>query len=235
MARKRKGRLRAWAWRAAALLVLAGALWAGWQWWAMQDWRPSEETYPDQGVALSDHSGQVRYPTLAALGARFAYVAASEGEGGRDLSFARHLRGARAAGLRVGAVHGFDPCVRADGQSANFSRVVPRDADLLPPVIALDRTAQDCPERVSDAAVESELLTLVNQIELHAGRPAILKISERFEQEYGLAGALERDLWLVRNRFAPDYAGRPWLLWTANRSLKTEASEEPLEWVVVRR
>jgi lysozyme len=88
---------------------------------------------------------------------------------------------------------------------------------------------------VSDAAVESELMTLINQIEIHAGKPVILKLSRAFQDRHRTATALARDLWLMRDRARPDYAGRPWLLWSANSSLVTEASEEPLEWVVVQK
>mgnify|MGYP007086640107 CR=1 FL=1 len=49
------------------------------------------------------------------------------------------------------------------------------------------------------------------------------------------AAALARDLWLARDRARPDYAGRPWLLWSANSARVTEASEEPVEWVVVQK
>ena len=139
-----------------------------------------------------------------------------------------------AADLQVGAVHLFDPCVPADGQSANFVTMVPRDADMLPPAIALERTAKDCPERVSRAAIQSELMTLVNQIEAHAGQPVILKVSPEFEDHYGIAARIERNLWLARDWFEPDYGGRPWLLWTANTRLQTAAAQEPLRWVVVR-
>ena len=44
---------------------------------------------------------------------------------------------------------------------------------------------------------------------------------------------IDRALWLQRDWFQPDYAGRPWALWTANSALRTEASEEPVRWVVV--
>lgn len=87
--------------------------------------------------------------------------------------------------------------------------------------------------KVGDAAIESELMTFLNQVETHTGKPAILKISSRFQSRYRIANALDRNLWLVRNRFVPDYAGRPWTLWTANASLANEASEAPLHWVVV--
>jgi lysozyme len=103
----------------------------------------------------------------------------------------------------------------------------------LPPVIELKRTADACETRVSDAAVESELMTLINQIENHAGKAVILKIDPEFEVRYGLAQRLERNLWLTRTRVEPDYAGRPWLLWTSNEALSSEASDNPIRWVVV--
>ena len=151
-----------------------------------------------------------------------------------DNAFPDNFAAAREAGLQVGAVHRFDPCVPADGQSANFVTMVPRDAALLPPAIELDRTAEDCPERVTRAAIQSELLTLVNQIEAHAGRPAILAPSSDFEDAYGIAARIDRNLWLTSNRTEPDYAGRPWIMWTANTALVNEAASEPLRWVVVR-
>lgn len=129
----------------------------------------------------------------------------------------------------------FDPCTRADAQSGAFAQMVPRDGDLLPPAIGLGRLADGCSPAVSDAAVESELMTLINQIETHAGKRVILKLSPDFQDRHNTATTLTRDLWLARDRARPDYAGRPWLLWSANSALVTEASEEPVEWVVVQK
>lgn len=233
MARKSKSRARRWRLHLAALLVLTALAGAVWYWWDLRQWAPDEALYPDQGVAVDQRHDLVGFATVRALGGKFAYLGASRGAKGQDARFVRNLAAARRAGLKAGAIHVFDPCVRADGQSANFVRVVPRDPDLLPSAILLDRTGDGCERKVSDAAVESELLTLINQIELHTGKPVILKPTEGFETRYDIGERLERDLWLVRDRFEPDYAGRPWLLWSANRARVTEAAEEPFEWVVV--
>jgi lysozyme len=216
---------------AVLLVVLVGGAWG---WWRLQHWTPSLTDYPDQGAEISAADGPVHFATLRALGARFVYLDASAGVRGVDASFAANLAAAREAGLKVGAVHRFDPCAMADGQSANFVVLVPRGRDLLPPAIALDRTADDCPEPVGEATVESELMTFINQIESHSGRPAILQVSETFEDRYGLASRIERNLWVVGTWLRPTYAGRPWLMWTANEALMTEASDKPLRWVVVR-
>lgn len=214
-------------------MLLAALMGAAWYWWDIQRFAPDEAAFPEQGVAVGERNGLVGFETARALGASFAYLDASVGAEGQDARFGRNLAAARRAGLVVGALHHFDPCAGADAQSANFVTMVPRDEKLLPPAIALEVTAENCRDRVSDAAVESELLTFINQVEMHAGKPVILKLSEPFEARYGIAARIERDLWLERDRFVPRYGGRPWLLWSANRARHTEASTEPVEWVVV--
>lgn len=224
-----------WFMRLVALLVLVGLVYAAWFWWDMREWRPDPALYPEQGAAVKSGAHQVRFETIRALGGEFVYLELAPAGGAPDRAFVSRLEAARETGLKVGVIHSFDPCLRADPQSARFTRMVPRSAELLPPVIAAVRTADGCDPSVSDAAVESELLTLVNQIELHAGKQAILKIEPEFEDRHGLANMLERDLWLVRDRANPDYAERPWLLWTANSQYVSAASQEPVEWVVVQK
>ena len=234
--RKKKGTgLVGWGLRLVALIFLIGVGFAAWLWWDMRSWRPDAELYPEQGAVIASGSPETRFETLRAVGASFAYLELAETSSAPDTGFAERLAAARAAEIKVGIIQPFDPCMRADPQSERFTRMVPREGDLLRPVIALSRTAAGCDPVVSDAAVESGLMTLVNQIELHAGKPVILKLSAEFEERHGTARTTARDLWLMRDRARPDYAGRPWLLWSANSQLVTEASEEPIEWVVVQR
>lgn len=232
MGRKRKS--IGWRARALGALLLAALFAGGWGWWQLHHWTPDPDAYPDQGAEVSAADGQVHFATLKALGANFVYLDAGRGSR-RDPAFAANLAAAREAGLQVGAVHRFDPCIMADGQTANFVVVVPRGGDLLPSAIALDQTADDCPTPIGEAEVESELMTLINQIEAHSGKPAILQVSKTFEDRYGLASRLERNLWVVGTWRQPSYAGRPWLMWTANDGLWSDAADEPLRWVVVRR
>ena len=228
----RRPRKAARLWWAILLLAMVGAV----LWWyrAGGEWRPDETAWPNQGVHVTQGDQAVRFATLRGLGVRFVYLDASLGAERASARFANDVSSARAEGLAVGAVHWFDPCVVADGQSARFVTTVPRDADLLPPAILLDRTGDDCPERVTQAAIRSELTTLVNQIEAHAGKPVILSIGREFEERYAIAARMERDLWLHSDRREPDYAGRPWTIWTANEAYRSEASDGPLRWLVAR-
>jgi lysozyme len=229
MGRKKAIRTR---WRVLAAIVLLALASAGYGWWRFVHWTPSRTDFPVQGVLIGARDGRANFVSLRAVGADFAYLEASRGGSGRDPDFIRNLAAARAAGLRAGAVHVYDPCVPADAQAGNFVTVVPRDDKLLPPAVELDKTADDCRDLVSDQAVESELTTFLNQIEGHAGKPALLMISSRFELRHHIASRIDRNLWLTRDWFEPDYAGRPWTLWTANAMLWSDASARPLHWVV---
>ncbi len=229
------GRKRAstWRWRIGALLLLVALAGGVWSWWQAQHWAPPREAFPLQGVLIGAADGAADFKALRAIGAGFVYIEASRGAAARDPRFAANLAAARAAGLSFGVVHAYDPCVPAERQAANFVTIVPRDTAQLPPAIALDKLAEACADAVSEAAIESELTTFLNQVEGHVGQPAVLKLAPGFEARYHLAGKLERNLWLERDWFQPDYAGRPWTLWTANAALRTEAGPEPVRWVVV--
>lgn len=214
-------------------LVLIGLIGAGYLWWDLRHWQPPRAAWPLQGVEIGAEDGRIDWTALKATGTDFAYLDASASAFARDEAFARNLEDAKAARLQLGAVHRYDPCQPAERQAGNFVTQVPRDGAMLPPAVDLDLLADECPVRVSDAAVLSELTTFLNQIETHTGKAAILKLSAGFEDRYHVAAAIDRNLWLVRTRFQPDYAGRPWMLWTANSALANPAGEEPLRWVVV--
>jgi lysozyme len=231
MARRKRSSATPLRWLGALLLLaLIGGL-AGW--WHMRHWQPERAAYPVQGVEIGTTDGATDWRAIKAIGADFAYIDASASAFARDPAFSRNLEEARAAKLRVGAVHRYDPCQPAERQAANFVSVVPRDAALLPPVVELDALAKDCLVKVSDAKVESELMTFVNEVETHTGKAVLLKLSPAFEARYHIALSIDRNLWLTRDRFEPDYAGRPWTLWTANSTLENEAGKQALRWVVV--
>jgi lysozyme len=166
-----RGGPRRWLVRLVALAVLLGLAFAAWLWWDMREWRPDAALYPEQGALLPADGTPVKFETLKAVGAQFVYLpclirlrpAAASALPNGSCS-------AQAAGLKVGVVLDFDPCITADAQSGAFAQMVPRDAGLLPPAIGLARLADGCDPKVSDAAVESELMTLINQIEMHSGQ-----------------------------------------------------------------
>lgn len=230
MARKRSSRVYL---RLLGALLLVAMIGGAWLWWDMHHWLPDRAAFPVQGVEIGDADGELDWDTVKGIGADFAYIDASASAFARDPRFVRNFEDARAAGMNVGALHRYDPCQPADKQAANFVTTVPRDKTLLPPAVELDMLADGCPVKVGDAMVESELMTFLNQVETHTGKPAILKVTPRFEERYGIASRIERNLWLVRDRMQPDYAGRPWTLWTANSQFANDIADDDLRWIVL--
>ena len=213
---------------------LLGLLLAGAGWWEAGEWRPSRARFPVQGVEIGSGDGAVNFAALKAGGADFVYLDASAGTALRNAGFEADLAKAREAGLQVGALHRFDPCLGADPQAGNFVTVVPRDAALLPPSVELDIDDEVCAAPPAEAAMQSELTTLVNQLEAHSGKSAILKLSRGFEARYHVAAMIDRNLWVTGAYLAPGYAGRPWVMWSANPRLRSPAADGRLRWVVVR-
>lgn len=228
-----RGRAGGWRLQVMAALLLVAIVAGAWGWWHLRHWTPDRALYPLQGVEIGAGDGAVSWPSLKAIGADFAYVDASASAFARDPRFVDNFEAARAAGMQLGALHRYDPCQPAGTQAANFVTTVPRDTRLLPPAVELDMLADECPVKVSDARVESELMTFLNQVETHTGKPVILKVTPRFQSRYAIAHKLDRNLWLVRDRFEPGYAGRPWTMWTANGALANEVAQGGLRWVVV--
>lgn len=219
-------------WVAAAVLVVLALGGAGW--WQARTWMPGRDAYPMQGAWLDAGDGAVDWAKLKGLGANFVYLTDGSGGSQRDPAFDEGLAAARKAGLQVGAVHVYNPCEPADLQAANFVTTVPRDVKLLPPAVQLDIDDKACRAPPDESGLDSELTTFLNQIERHAGKPALLMLSPAFEKRYRLAARIDRNLWLERAFWPPTYAGRPWVMWTASTSLRTKAIDGPMRWVVVR-
>jgi lysozyme len=79
----------------------------------------------------------------------------------------------------------------------------------------------------------SDLNTLVNLVEGHAGKPVLLNASEAFDTVYDIGSGINRTLWLDGNFFPPDYATRPWVMWTASDMRHIDGVDGPVRWNVV--
>lgn len=210
------------------VLLIGGGLF-----YVARHWTPSRAGYPTQGITVSAASGAIIWPMLRGEGVDFVYLDATSGADGRDPAFSDNLAGAHGAGLRYGAVHRYSLCASATDQATRFIATVPRDPDMLPPVVQLG-FAPDCTARPSRDKLLAELNIFLNQIEIHAGKPALLRISRPFEARYEISSGINRTLWLTGALLPPDYATRPWVLWTASPWKRIAGIDGPIEWDVVR-
>ena len=216
-----------------AVAVVTAAIAALFAYLYAQKWTPARETYPIQGLEVSAAQGAVEWPTLKARGVDFVYLRATSGDGVRDPAFLQHWQDAEAAGIARGAVHGFDLCRPSLGQATNFIATIPREENALPPAIDFAFTPT-CATRPPRDTLVKDIEMLVEMIEAHAGKKAILRISRDFEDHYRLATAIDRNLWLNRDFLKPAYGGRPWVMWQASTMRRIEGIDGPVNWNVIR-
>jgi lysozyme len=214
------------------MLVLATGALAAWLFFL--SWHPSTSDYPLQGVDVSDEQGVIDWPVVRADGVDFVYLRATYGATGRDTTFETNWHDVYAAGLRRGAYHRYSLCQLAVDQANNFNTVVPHDGDALPAAVLVDFDA-DCPARPAREVVVGEIARLMAMIENHTGKPAMLKVSRRFDDWYRLSAAIPRPIWAIANFFPPDYAARPWRMWQANDRRRIDGVDRPVHWNVVAR
>ncbi|WRH76992.1 MAG: GH25 family lysozyme [Sphingobium sp.] len=221
---------RTWRNVAIVLALLLGVFVA---WRAAGGYAPSRNEFAVQGIVVDSQVGPINWPTLAATGVDFAYIAATDGVKPRDSRFAANMAGAADAGVRYGALHRFDLCRLASDQATSFITTVPRSETALPAAVEF-HFSESCAARPDRALVLSEVATFLGQVEAHLGKPAILKLSQEFEEHYRLTTAIDRNVWLEKTWLLPDYAARPWVMWTANLSRRVEGVDQTVEWAVVR-
>lgn len=226
-----KARAMLWVRRVMTFAVVAAVL-AGLALWYAARWTPDRVQYPTQGVLLSATNGDIAWGRIAAAGADFAYIAATAGPAGVDTQLDANLSGARAAGMRVGAIHRYSLCALASDQAENFIRHVPRYPDALPAVVWLD-FEDGCADRPTKALVVSELTTFLAQIEAHMGKRALIAPGPAFEDKYGVTADINRTTWLRRSFFTPDYGAHPWVLWQANDLLRVGGADGTVGWIVM--
>lgn len=216
--------------RAAVALTVIALMAAG-TWLYARSWAPSRKDYPVQGVSVSSADGAVEWGTVAAQGADFAYIRAASAAG-RDPAYAANRAAARAAGMRFGPVLDYSACRSIANLATLFVTTVSRDNAALPPVIRLD-FAPGCAIRPERDKLLADLNTLINLVEGHAGKPVLLHVTEAFDRQYDIGGGINRTLWLDGNFFPPDYASRPWVMWTASDMRHIDGVDGPVHWNVV--
>lgn len=191
---------------ALALLFLGLAAWAE-GFFRPRAFPPDRGEFPLRGIDVSHHQGRIDWRRVAADDVAFAIIKATEGGDHVDDAFAENLRGARAAGLVVGAYHFFTFCRPGADQAKNFISQVPLGEQLLPPVVDIEFHG-NCPRRPSPDELNAELLAFLGPVEAAYGKPAILYITDEAAPIYSahmpirrrwlrsLRGPLNEDDWV---------------------------------------
>ena len=122
---------------AAALVVLLGA-YAVWHYILPHSVTVDRFRYPVAGIDVSKHNGTIDFDKVRDDDYQFVFIKASEGMTYRDDAFERNYRGAREAGLKVGAYHFFRKNRTGAQQADNLLQAIQGKHLDLPLVIDLE-------------------------------------------------------------------------------------------------
>ena len=188
-----------------AALVVRGVLWPN---------RLLAARYEVRGVDVSSYQGEIDWPVLAGQDIDFAYVKATEGSGFVDSRFAENLRGARDAGLLVGAYHFFSFESPGRSQAEQVIATVPADRGLLPVAVDVEHYGTFFRDPPDADKVRAELEVLVATLREHYGVEPVIYATQAAYSRYVAGGFPDTPLWIRAVYLPPRVSdGRDWTFW----------------------
>jgi GH25 family lysozyme M1 (1,4-beta-N-acetylmuramidase) len=143
--------------------------------------RPRPAGYPVGGIDVSAFQGAIDWSTVAANGARFAYIRASEQTDIPDSTFATNYADAKANGLYAGAYHRARPSLSDGKTQADFlvdhSGFV-NDGRTFPPMLDIEWPRTNWMEPDCYGLTPAQMVTwigdFVTEVATRIGRPAMI-------------------------------------------------------------
>jgi len=184
---------------------------------------PSKDKYPVRGVDVSSHQGKIDWQTLSAQGISFAFIKATEGSGFVDPCFADNFSAARETGLRVGAYHFFSFDSLGQPQAELFIKTVPKEDDLLPPVIDIELYGEKEKQIPEATAVRRQLDVLLTALKAYYGKKPILYATKTSYDLYLADHYGEYDIWIRDVVSYPQLEdGKNWTFWQYTNRARLE-------------
>lgn len=216
---------------AIGLIALFGALVLAVYLYALH-WHPSDTDHPVQGIDVSHHQDTIDWPKVAAMGeVDFAYIKATEGGDHVDRLFKTNWDGAAKVGIARGAYHFFTLCRSGKDQAANFVTTVPADPKALPPVVDLEYLG-NCKERPKITDLHKEIADYLAVVEAHSGKPAMLYLTQEFDETYEVSAGVNRPLWLRSIVSKPSFGARAWAIWQVSQFRHIDGIKGRVDWNV---
>lgn len=150
-----------------------------------------------KGIDVSHWQGKVDWKEVAADGVKFVFLKATEAVGHIDKTFLENAKGAKAAGLHVGAYH-----------FARFKSVASAQAEARHFLLTCEKVGLDWP-LVLDLEVnpgeldKGELTMAANaflQVLEDAGRSSALYVNKNYLENFIDASKIDVPIWLARYR-----------------------------------
>ena len=171
---------------------------------------------PIQGLDVARYQGHINFNAARQGGTHFVFIKATEGKDYIDPQFYENWRRARDAGVARGAYHFMTWCSRAADQARWFRRMVPADADALPPVLDLEwNNHSKCKNKHPRADVLEKIRVMLAEMEAHTGKVPIIYTDINFHRDVLEGEHFDNPFWLRSTAAEPHqrYRGRDWLFW----------------------
>ncbi|WP_433946220.1 glycoside hydrolase family 25 protein [Paenibacillus sp. SN-8-1] len=167
-----------------------------------------------QGIDVSHHNGKIDWLKVKADGRVFAFIKASQGKSFRDDQFVTNVRGARAAGLLVGAYHFLNATTLDDAraEASNFAAAIQvaggADSFELPPVLDYENN----PGGLSAAQITAVAIAFLVEIERLTDRRPIIYTGNSFAGFFDVfLGSYK--LWIARYSDKVPTDTKAWSKW----------------------
>lgn len=176
---------------------------------------PDPEVYSVRGVDVSHYQGEIDWQTLAGNDIDFAFIKATEGSAYADARFEYNFTEAAKTELRIGAYHFFS--FESDGlsQATNFINTVPKQENMLPPVIDLEFYGSYDEDELNRERVVSELHRMIFSLRTYYGVEPIIYTTKELYSLY-IAGDFEENAIWIRSVYGDVGSlsdGREWTFW----------------------
>ncbi|MFJ9695534.1 lysozyme [Kitasatospora sp. NPDC101183] len=171
-----------------------------------------------KGLDVSGYQGSVNWSSVAANGARFAYVKATEGTGYTNPSFAQQYNGSYHAGLIRGAYHFALPNASSGATQANYfvshGGGWSADGKTLPPALDIEYNPYGATcYGLSQSAMVGWIRSFSTTVHSRTGRyPTIYTTTNWWSQCTGNYGgfASTNPLWIARYSSGPGTLPNGW-------------------------
>lgn len=184
---------------------------------------PSKADFPVRGVDVSSFQGQIDWGTLSKQDIQFAFIKATEGSSYVDENFKANYEQARRIDLIIGTYHFFSYDSSGDEQAKNFIANVPKDDNMLPPVVDIEFYGDKEKNLPRKENVQRELNALLRKLQEYYGKKPIIYATQKSYKLYISDSFSDYDIWIRDVFFKPSLPDRrEFLFWQYSDKAKLD-------------
>ncbi|MBN1469613.1 MAG: glycoside hydrolase family 25 protein [Fusobacteriaceae bacterium] len=179
---------------------------------------PGKSKYPVRGIDVSHHQGDIDWDKVKNSNFKFVFIKATEGHDFVDEDFIDNWNNSKEIGLIRGAYHFYSLRIQGKEQAENFIKNVPKEKDMLPPVIDLEFGGNSRMRPLKNE-FKKELLSYINEVENYYNKKPIFYTTYTFFKAYlkDDEDLLKYDIWIRNIYYKPRMFGnKKWLFWQYN-------------------